>query len=103
MKRIYTFGHEQVERNITVGDILENKKNNNKMNFKTNMIGKHNVLNAAAAIAVVVVVVVVVVEVVAVVFLFFYSSLIVFFSNFARLQCLVIVRVHVHVRECVCV
>jgi len=26
MKRIYTFGHEQVERNITVGDILENKK-----------------------------------------------------------------------------
>ena len=31
MKRIYTFGHEQVERNITVGDILENKKNNKKM------------------------------------------------------------------------
>src|SRR6056300_189538 len=31
MKRIYTFGHEQVERNITVGDILENKKNNIKM------------------------------------------------------------------------
>ena len=28
MKRIYTFGHEQVERNITVGDILENKQNN---------------------------------------------------------------------------
>ena len=31
MKRIYTFGHDQVERNITVGDILENKKNNKKM------------------------------------------------------------------------
>ena len=31
MKRIYTFGHEQVERKITVGDILENKKNNKKM------------------------------------------------------------------------
>jgi len=31
MKRIYTFGHEQVERNITVGDILENKQNNKKM------------------------------------------------------------------------
>ena len=31
MKRIYTFGHEQVERNITVGDILENKNNNIKM------------------------------------------------------------------------
>jgi 3-methyl-2-oxobutanoate hydroxymethyltransferase len=31
MKRIYTFGHEQVERNITVGDILENKENNKKM------------------------------------------------------------------------
>lgn len=31
MKRIYTFGHEQVERNITVGDILDNKKNNIKM------------------------------------------------------------------------
>ena len=31
MKRIYTFGHEQVERNITVGDILENKKNNKIM------------------------------------------------------------------------
>ena len=33
MKRIYTFGHEQVERNITVGDILENKKNNNSQNL----------------------------------------------------------------------
>ena len=31
MKRIYTFGHEQVQRNITVGDIIENKKNNVKM------------------------------------------------------------------------
>ena len=31
MKRIYTFGHEQVERNITVGDIIENKQNNKKM------------------------------------------------------------------------
>ena len=31
MKRIYTFGHEQVERNITVGDIIENKNNNVKM------------------------------------------------------------------------
>ena len=31
MKRIYTFGHEQVERNITVGDIIENKNNNLKM------------------------------------------------------------------------
>ena len=31
MKRIYTFGHEQVERNITVGDMLDNKKNNIKM------------------------------------------------------------------------
>ena len=31
MKRIYTFGHEQVERNITVGDIISNKKNNIKM------------------------------------------------------------------------
>ena len=31
MKRIYTFGHEQVERNITVGDMLSNKKNNIKM------------------------------------------------------------------------
>ena len=31
MKRIYTFGHEQVERNITVGDIISNKKNNTKM------------------------------------------------------------------------
>ena len=31
MKRIYTFGHEQVERNITVGDIISNKNNNVKM------------------------------------------------------------------------
>ena len=31
MKRIYTFGHEQEERNITVGDIIKNKKNNIKM------------------------------------------------------------------------
>ena len=31
MKRIYTFGHEQVERNITVGDMLKNKHKNIKM------------------------------------------------------------------------
>ena len=31
MKKIYTFGHEQVERNITVGDMLANKKNNIRM------------------------------------------------------------------------
>ena len=31
MKRIYTFGHEQVERNITVGDIIKNKQKNIKM------------------------------------------------------------------------
>jgi 3-methyl-2-oxobutanoate hydroxymethyltransferase len=31
MKRIYTFGHEQVERNITVGDMLKNKQKNIKM------------------------------------------------------------------------
>ncbi len=31
MKRIYTFGHDQVERNITVGDIISNKNNNIKM------------------------------------------------------------------------
>ena len=31
MKRIYTFGHEQVERNITVGDIIENKQKDIKM------------------------------------------------------------------------
>ena len=31
MKRIYTFGHAQVQRNITVGDMIENKKNNVKM------------------------------------------------------------------------
>ena len=31
MKRIYTFGHEQVKRNITVGDMLKNKQKNIKM------------------------------------------------------------------------
>ncbi len=31
MKKIYTFGHEQVERKITVGDIISNKNNNIKM------------------------------------------------------------------------
>ena len=31
MKRIYTFGHEQVERNLTVGDIIKNKSNGIKM------------------------------------------------------------------------
>ena len=31
MKRIYTFGHEQVERNITVGDIIKNKQKHIKM------------------------------------------------------------------------
>jgi 3-methyl-2-oxobutanoate hydroxymethyltransferase len=31
MKKIYTFGHEQVQRNITVGDIIKNKENNVKM------------------------------------------------------------------------
>ena len=31
MKRIYTFGHEKVERNITVGDMLKNKQKNIKM------------------------------------------------------------------------
>ena len=31
MKKIYTFGGEQVERNITVGDIITNKQNNIKM------------------------------------------------------------------------
>ena len=31
MKRIYTYGHEQVQRNITVGDIIENKGNGVKM------------------------------------------------------------------------
>ncbi|MGA1478588.1 MAG: 3-methyl-2-oxobutanoate hydroxymethyltransferase [Candidatus Actinomarina sp.] len=31
MKRVYTFGHEQVERNLTVADMIENKKNNVKM------------------------------------------------------------------------
>ena len=31
MKRIYTYGHEQGQRNITNGDIIENKKNGVKM------------------------------------------------------------------------
>ena len=31
MKRIYTFGHEQVERIITVGDVIENKQKGIKM------------------------------------------------------------------------
>ena len=31
MKRIYTYGHEQVQRNLTIGDILENKKKGVKM------------------------------------------------------------------------
>ena len=31
MKRIYTYGHQQVQRNITVGDIIENKKKGVKM------------------------------------------------------------------------
>ncbi len=31
MKRIYTYGHKQVQRNITIGDIIENKKNGIKM------------------------------------------------------------------------
>ena len=31
MKRIYTYGHEQVQRNKTIGDIIENKKNGIKM------------------------------------------------------------------------
>ena len=31
MKRIYTNGHEQVQRNITIADIIENKKNGVKM------------------------------------------------------------------------
>ena len=31
MKRIYTYGHEQVQRNITIGDIIENKKSGVKM------------------------------------------------------------------------
>ena len=31
MKRIYTFGHEQVERIITGGDIIANKNKNVKM------------------------------------------------------------------------
>ena len=32
--------------------VLFDKKNNNKMSFKTNMIGKHNILNTTAAITV---------------------------------------------------
>jgi len=31
MKRIYTYGHEQVQRNLTIGDIIENKKKGVKM------------------------------------------------------------------------
>jgi|TARA_B110000263_G_C15205910_1_gene462860 3-methyl-2-oxobutanoate hydroxymethyltransferase len=31
MKKIYTFGGQQVERNITVGDIITNKQNNIRM------------------------------------------------------------------------
>ena len=31
MKRIYTYGHEQVQRNLTIGDIVENKKKSVKM------------------------------------------------------------------------
>ena len=31
MKRIYTFGHDQVNRNITIGDIIDNKNKNIKM------------------------------------------------------------------------
>ena len=31
MKRIYTFGGELVERNLTVADIIENKKAGNKL------------------------------------------------------------------------
>ena len=31
MKRIYTYGHEQVQRNITIGDIIDNKKSGLKM------------------------------------------------------------------------
>ena len=31
MKKIYTYGHDQVKRNITIADIIENKKNNVKM------------------------------------------------------------------------
>ncbi len=26
MKRIYTYGHQQVQRNLTIGDIVENSK-----------------------------------------------------------------------------
>ena len=31
MKRIYTYGHEQVQRNLTIGDIVENKNKGVKM------------------------------------------------------------------------
>ena len=31
MKRIYTYGHQHVERNITIADIIANKKNKIKM------------------------------------------------------------------------
>ena len=31
MKIIYTYGHDQVKRNITIADIIKNKKNNIKM------------------------------------------------------------------------
>ena len=31
MKKIYTYGHDQVKRNITIADIIKNKKNNIKM------------------------------------------------------------------------
>ena len=31
MKRIYTYGHQQVQRNLTIGDIVENKKKGVKM------------------------------------------------------------------------
>ena len=38
MKRIYTYGHEQVQRNITIGDIIENKKNGIKIACASNSI-----------------------------------------------------------------
>jgi len=38
MKRIYTYGHEQVQRNLTIGDIIENKKNKNKIIKKSRHI-----------------------------------------------------------------
>ena len=31
MKRIYTYGHQHVERNITIADIIANKENKVKM------------------------------------------------------------------------